>query len=128
MITTFIVDDEQKNIQLLELYLEKFCPQINLVGSSTTIENTVKKINELKPTLLFLDVMLEHGTSFQIIDQLQYQEVLIVFVTAHTDFAINAIKYNATDYLVKPVNKDNLIETVTRVSKKIQENKFTEFN
>jgi two-component system LytT family response regulator len=73
-ISTILVDDEIKNNELLKIYLDKYCPTIEVVGISTTVEDAIKKINDLQPKLIFLDIVLHDGTGFDVLEGVKHND------------------------------------------------------
>lgn len=114
--TAYILDDEESARGALMLLLRDYCPNIEVVGSSGTIENAFKDICRLKPKILFLDIHLTMGgnysTSFELLEQLPEYEYEVVFVTAFEKYAVKAFKTNAVGYLLKPVSIAELITAV----------------
>lgn len=112
-----ILDDEVENIEHLSYWLEKYCaPHIEVVAVSQTIEGALKEIIELQPDVLFLDVELANGiTSFELLRQIPEWEGKVIFITAYKDYAIEAIKAKAFDYLLKPLSIKELVSTVGNV-------------
>lgn len=124
-ITTILVDDETKNNELLSIYLEKYCPVVEVVAISTTVTDAIAKINELQPKLIFLDIVLDNGTGFDVIEGIKYEDYLVVFITAYQEYAITAFKFNAIDFLLKPIDSKELIVTVKKVEDSIKNEYFT---
>ncbi len=120
-INALIIDDEAKSRNILKWMLEKYCPEVNIVGLAATIEEAEKKINSTSPNLLFLDVELTNGTSFDLLRRIKFIDFEVIFVTAFNHYALQAIKYHALDYILKPVDIDELSEAVNKVA--IQFNK-----
>jgi len=122
MITTLIIDDEPQNNRILRHFIETYCKDIKVLGEATTIENAIQMIRDQQPQLVFLDIELPGQNAFDLINQLMPVNFEIIFVTAYKEYAINAIKYNALDYLLKPVSIEELQEAVdkarTRILKK----------
>ena len=122
MITTLIIDDEPQNNRILRHFIETYCKDIKVLGEATTIENAMQMIRDQQPQLVFLDIELPGQNAFDLINQLMPVNFEIIFVTAYKEYAINAIKYNALDYLLKPVSIEELQEAVdkarTRILKK----------
>lgn len=116
-ITTVLIDDKVSNIKLLTHILNYNCPGIDILGSATNIEDGEKLINSLKPDVVFLDIILDTATGFDLLDKLTDKSFKLIFISAHSDYAIKAFKYNAYDYILKPLSKFDVI----RVAKKIQE-------
>jgi two-component system, LytTR family, response regulator len=121
MIRTVLVDDELDSIRVLQKLLDAFCPQVEIVGTASGVETAVELIRETMPDLLFLDIEMSQGNAFDLLKQLQPLEFQVIFVTAFDDYAIRAFKYSAVDYLLKPVDIDDLREAINRVLERPQE-------
>src|ERR1700739_4648513 len=104
MIKAIIVDDERKGAKTLEILIHKYCPQINILGLYESIAQAKIAINELKPELLFLDIEMPFGNGFELLEQTDSNAYEIIFTTAYNQYAINAIKAGALDYLLKPID------------------------
>lgn len=122
MIKTVLIDDEIDGIKVLERLLETFCPEISVVGKADGVEPGLMMIQLAKPDLVFLDIEMIHGNAFDLLNQLKAIDFQVVFVTAFDSYALKAFKYNAVDYLVKPVKIDDLITAVKKVRQKIDSN------
>lgn len=119
---TIIVDDEERAINNLESLLKSF-PQVQVIDKSTDPEKALGKILIQKPDLLFMDIQMPEKTGFEIVAQV-YRSGLkpdIIFVTAFDKYAITAIRYAAFDYLLKPVNHDELKNALDRLFEKTNE-------
>lgn len=114
MIRTIIVDDESKSCDVLTKMLRLYCPEITIAGTANNLETTRKLILSEKPELVFLDIELPDGNSFSLIEELSQVDFKIVFTTAFSEFAIKAFKCSAIDYLLKPLNIDELIAAVEK--------------
>ena len=104
----YILDDEQSAIEVLEIYLDKHFPEIELIGKNTKPVEAVEEISFLKPDLLFIDVQMPKLNGFEVIEKLPKPWPLVVFTTAFDRFAIEAIKFSAMYYLLKPLNLPEL--------------------
>ncbi len=120
MLTAVIVDDEARNIALFSYYLEKYCPNIKLEASFSKKKNATKYLISNKPDILFLDIVLDEGSGFDILDEVSCNEMQVVMCTAHDEFALRAIRYQVVDYLLKPLEIQDLIATVNKIEKKLQ--------
>lgn len=118
MLTAVIVDDEARNIAILFYYLEKYCPKIKLIASFSKKNKAVQYLLSNKPDILFLDIVLDRGSGFDILDEVNHTDMQIVMCTAHDEFALRAIRYQVVDYLLKPVEIQDLISTVDTIEKK----------
>lgn len=112
-----VVDDEVENIRGLKYVLEKYCPYIDVVASATDVESGITTINNIEPDIAFLDIQLNENLSFDILDRVTFKEAKVVFVTGYDDYAIKAFQYNAIDYILKPLD----IDEVVRVTNKIRD-------
>ncbi len=113
-----IVEDEDRSRKLLENLLAKYCPQIKIVGHAETVAEAVAVIGQQQPDLVFLDVELPDGTGFRVLDQLSNLDFDIIFVTAYEHYALKAIKRAALDYLLKPLDIDDLVAAVGKLPPK----------
>lgn len=115
-----IVDDEPDAIKLLQMQVEQHCSQVTVVGSFTSSTAALKGIKELQPHLLFLDVEMPVMNGFELLEQLYPQTFSIVFVTAYNQFALKAFKFNALDFIVKPVDTQELIQAVAKAERQVK--------
>jgi two-component system, LytTR family, response regulator len=120
MIRTILVDDEENAINALKILLKENCSDIEVVGEAHSALQGIKEINSQKPDLVFLDVDMPHGSGFELLEGLPERNFHVIFVTAHSSYAVKAFKFNAVDYLVKPVNQKELTEAVKKVKNSIQ--------
>lgn len=114
MINAIIVDDETRSCDVLSKMLKLYCPDVMVTGTAHNIETAKKLIKTEKPQLVFLDIELPDGNSFLLLDELDEINFKIIFITAFSDFAINAFKCSAVDYLLKPLNIDELVAAVDK--------------
>lgn len=122
MFTAVIVDDEARNIALFSYYLEKYCPNINVVASFSKKSNALRYLTSNKPDILFLDIVLDEGSGFDVLDEVGHEDMQVVMCTAHDEFALRAIRYQVVDYLLKPLEIQDLISTVDKIEKKLSSN------
>lgn len=118
MIRTLIVEDEQKSRDMLAGIIEKNCPELHVIGLAKNVTGGVAMITELKPDLVFLDITMPDGSGFDLLEQVSGQKFELIFATASDQHAIKAIKFSACDYLLKPIDIDELKTAVTKVVKK----------
>ena len=111
---TVLIDDEKSSLIILEKLIEKNLPELEIIGTAQSVEQAVKLINELKPDLVFLDISMPDGDGFEVIERVDYKEFGLIFVTAYDQYAIKAFEYAAIHYILKPVDKQLLIEAVER--------------
>lgn len=121
---TLIVEDEKNNADLMVHFLEKYCPTVRLQQCCLTQNEALKAFEKHKPDLMFLDIVLDQGTAFDLLNQIDHSNTQIVFVTAYDQYALKAFRYHAVDYLLKPIGIDELIATVNRVQKRMENHQF----
>jgi two-component system, LytTR family, response regulator len=114
-----IIDDERHSCDALKMLLGKCCPQIQVAAICHSANDGIKKINELNPDLIFLDIEMPYMNGFQMLEQLPTINFEIIFTTSYDQYAITAFKFSALDYLLKPVDREELEKAVQKVSKKI---------
>lgn len=116
---TVIIDDTRINREALLKLIENNLPQLEVVGQASSLETGILEVKDKKPELLILDIELGDGNGFQLLDALEDVDFNVIFVTAFDQYAIQAFKVNAVDYLLKPVNMEELINAVSKVAKKV---------
>jgi len=115
MIEAVIVDDEEDGREALRLALQKFCPDVRIKAVYGIPEEAVVGIKELEPDLVFIDVQMPGMSGFDVLQKLTSVSFDVIFVSAFDRYAIKAIKFSALDYLLKPVDVDELVGAVGRV-------------
>lgn len=126
LIKALIVDDEINNRELVNNLLNSFCEDVEVIGTVQSVETAYKAINELKPDLVFLDVEMGDGTGFDLLKLFPKIDFKVIFITAHQEFAIEAFKFSAVDYLLKPLSPANLILAVKKATESITNEELTE--
>lgn len=119
-ITAILVDDEENSNKVLSSLLNKFCPEIEICGQTTDENQAYELINHILPDLVFLDVQMPLGSGFDLLSRFDEIPFDVIFVTGYDEYAINAIKFSALDYLLKPVEVEQLVNAVQRCVKKQQ--------
>ena len=113
-----LVDDEKELLKFLELMISKHVPELEVVGACDNPADAVEKIKTLKPDIVFLDIQLREVTGFELLDQLGPRDFELIFTTSHESYALKALKAGALDYLVKPVQLEDLRTAVEKVRMK----------
>jgi two-component system LytT family response regulator len=108
MINAIIIDDESDGRNALRIALEKFFPEVAIKGIFETPEKGIEGITQLKPNLVFLDIQMPQMSGFDLLKQLSPLNFEVIFVTAFDQYAIKAIRFGALDYLLKPIDIDDL--------------------
>ncbi len=122
MIKTIIIDDEKLAVNYLKNLLNEYCKNIEILGTARSIKEGVELINRTKPDLVFLDIEMPFGTGFDLLSKLDKIDFQVIFVTAYNKYAIQAIKCNALDYILKPIDIDELKKAVSKVDIKDKSN------
>jgi two-component system, LytTR family, response regulator len=112
MLSTIIIDDELPAINYLSSVIKEFIPSLNIVATATLVSEGIKLIKFHNPDIIFLDIQLPDASGFDLLDALPELDSKVVMVTAYDQYAIKAIKARVSDYLLKPVDPDELIETI----------------
>jgi two-component system LytT family response regulator len=120
-IKAVIVEDESNARKALENMLDFYCHEIEIAGWAESVNKASELINNVSPQLLFLDVQIKGGTSFDVLKKLEKKDVKIIFVTAYDQYAIRAIKLSAVDYLLKPLKPDELKKAVSKAVKALED-------
>lgn len=115
MMKVIIVDDEKSGRETLQRLLEENCKSVDVIGQADSVDAAEALIRELQPDLIFLDVEMPRGSGFELLKRFDKPFFKTIFVTAHQHYAIKAIRYAAADYLLKPVDVDELITAVEQV-------------
>jgi two-component system LytT family response regulator len=125
--TTILIDDEKLAVKRLARMLDAYTDTITIVGEAYNGQEGQKRIDELKPDLIFLDIEMPLLNGFEMLAQLHYMPV-VVFVTAFEAYAIRAFEENSIDYLLKPVEKERLQVTIEKLKKLRSDNKTIDYN
>jgi len=115
MIRAVIIDDIPEAIAVLKADLENYCVNIEVVGSAEGVVTGAKLIKEIKPDLVFLDIQMKDGSGFDLLEILGEVNFKLIFTTASDEYAVKAFKFAAVDYLLKPIDPDELMDAVSRV-------------
>lgn len=116
MVSTLIIDDEAKGRLALREKLSAYCPQIKVVAEATNGQEALLLIQQHQPKLIFLDIEMPRMNGFEMLNELPEKNFHIIFTTAYDQYAIKAIKYAAFDYLLKPIDIEELQTAVAKVS------------
>lgn len=120
-INCILVDDEHAGRVVLTELLTKFCPDVNILAECDNINEAYKEITNRQPELVFLDIQMPGGDGFELLRKFSDINFDVVFVTSFDKYAINAIKFSALDYLLKPVDIEDLVKSVEKVRKRKEE-------
>jgi two-component system, LytTR family, response regulator len=117
MLKAVIIDDEARARRILESCLVDYCKQVNIVGFAEDVVEGVKLIQKTKPDIVFLDIEMPGYNGFQLLEFFDEINFEIIFVTAYTEFALKAFQVSAIDYLLKPLQIEQLVKAVEKVEK-----------
>ena len=113
---TILVEDETRSREILRNYIAKYCPNIELVGEASGIEEGLNLIKNNELDLVFLDVEMPYGNAFDLLDKVENRTFETIFVTAYDHYAVEALNNQASYYLLKPISIDDLITAVDVVT------------
>ena len=120
LIKTVIVDDEKPSREALMNYLREFCPNIQIVAECNSAKTAFKAITEHQPQLVFLDVEMPKGSGFDLLKMLSPISFKVIFITAFSNYAVQAFRFSAVDFLLKPVKISELKEAVEKVTNELE--------
>jgi two-component system LytT family response regulator len=120
MIKTIIIDDEIKARETIAKMLQTYCPEVEVIDSAGSVKDGVKVLEKNNPDLVFLDIKMGDGTGFDLLRKLKTVDFILIFITAFEEFAIRAIKFSALDYILKPLDPDELMNAVEKTKDAIE--------
>lgn len=123
MLTAVIIDDENDSIDVIISLINQYQIDIKITGRGNSVKEGLEILNSTHPDLVFLDIKLGDELGFSILNQLEV-DFQVIFISAYDKFAINAFKYSAVDFLLKPIDPLELIEAVKKTEEKIQSEKL----
>lgn len=121
MLQILLVDDEKDALEALEWKLNNYIENVNVTTCNSPLK-AVDLINNTKPDVVFLDIQMPEMDGFSLIEALEFRDFNLIFTTAHDEFALKAIKVSAIDYLLKPVDKDELLAAMKKIKKSEKNN------
>jgi two-component system LytT family response regulator len=126
MITAVLVDDDSNLREGMKALLNRYAPEIQILGEAENVTNAVSVIDQLNPQVVFLDIQLADGTGFDILEKLTEKngkiESQVVFITAHEEYAIKAFRFSALDFLLKPVDPEELQKVIEKIKNTVKKN------
>lgn len=120
MLNSIIVDDEQHSCKILASLLSRYCPEVNVIATCTNGLEALEAIPRLRPNLVFLDVEMPRMNGFELLEQLPATNFHLIFVTSYDSYALKAIRFSAIDYLLKPVDREELQKAVQKVMQRME--------
>ncbi len=118
MFRALIIDDNPNARETLRQDIAYYCPEIQVVGEADSVLSGIKAVKKYSPDVLFLDIQLEDGTGFQVLEPLAEMDFKVIFTTGSDAFTLKAIKFSALDYLLKPIDPDELVAAVKKLKPK----------
>ena len=115
MIRAIIIDDEQESRNTIANILNKYCKNITVAGEAENVQDALALILKEKPDVVFLDIRMPDGTGFDLLEKIPEVNFRVIFVSAHDQYALRAIKVSALDYILKPVDPQQLIDAVDKM-------------
>lgn len=128
MLRVVIIDDEADAVKFIEGIITEYCPNLEIAGTAHSAREGVSVISQTNPDLVFLDVQMPHGSGFDLLSSFPVKSFDVIFITAYNHYAIQAIKFSAIDYILKPVNISELIEAVNKVEQKRVSKEYSNLN
>jgi two-component system LytT family response regulator len=119
--TTYLIDDEPYCTDVLRVLLEKYCPNITISGIFNDAELALEAIQQQPPQLIFLDIEMPMLNGFDLLRRCEGLPFKVIFTTAYDQYAVKAFKFNALDYLLKPIDKDELAIAVQKAEQSAQQ-------
>jgi len=118
MIRCILVDDEAKNLENLKILLQDFCQNVEVLALCQTVDEALSAIHLQRPDVVFLDIQMQRETGFDLLARVDQVDFDVIFITAHSEYAIKAFKFSAIDYLLKPIDIEELKRALVRIEKK----------
>ena len=118
MLRAIIIDDERSGRQVLQQMIEKHCENVSILATADSAQMARLVIHEMKPDVVFLDIEMPYENGLSLLESYPERAFDVVFVSAHEYYARQVIKYNAVDYLLKPINIDDLRAAVERAKQR----------
>jgi len=118
MIKAIIIDDEKQSRSALMGLIDRYCPEVFVIAQAEGCKDGIDKVKMYNPDVVFLDIQMPDGSGFNFLEAFEEFNFEVIFATAHDQYAIKAIKYSALDYLLKPINPDDLKAAILRYTEK----------
>ncbi len=117
--TTVIIENEKDSQSLLKKILNEFCPQVEILSIVGSVNAAKHQLKQHQPDFVFLDIQIDGGTAFDLLDQMEEREFEVIFTTAYDEYAVKAFKYEALHYILKPYNPIDIQEAISRITPQI---------
>jgi len=123
MIKVLVVDDENKTREFIAKLIKSFGLDLEVIAQGENVETAIEAIKEVQPDLVMLDIQMPDGTGFDVLKRIENKNFEVIFITAHQEFAIKAIKFSALDYILKPVDPEELRTAIEHAIQSIHSQK-----
>ena len=110
-----VVDDEPHCRDFLCRQIERLCPSLNILQTATSAREAERLIHELAPDVVFMDIHMPHRSGIELTNSLEHRDFFLVYTTAHHEYAVDALRQKAHDYLLKPIDRDDLVACTRRM-------------
>jgi two-component system, LytTR family, response regulator len=120
MLNAIIIDDEPDCCESLSILLKRNCPEVNIAATFYSAEKALAALNEINPQLVFLDIEMPNMNGFEMLEKLPSIDFELIFTTSYDQYAIRAIRFSALDYLLKPIDREELQKAVKKVMNRLQ--------
>src|SRR5579872_4375761 len=120
MINAMIVDDEPYCVEALQILLGRYCPQVKVIGAYHSGAQALEPIREQQPQLLFLDIEMPRMNGFELLEKIKDLDFELIFTTSYDRYAIKAIRHSALDYLLKPIDREELQLSIRKVEQRLK--------
>jgi len=124
MLKIIIIDDEENAREAIVAIVKQYCTSVSIVAEASSVIEGLENIHKFSPDLVFLDIELSDGNGFEILEKFEDINFKVIFVTGHEEFALQAIKFSALDYLVKPVQPKELMNAINKAKESIESENF----
>src|SRR5690349_2928073 len=119
MIRAIIVDDEPDCCEVLDMLLNRHYPEVKVEAICYSSDDAIRSINQLTPQLVFLDIEMPHTNGFELLERLGSIDFEVIFTTSYDQYAIKAIRFSALDYLLKPIDREELGQAVSKATTRV---------
>jgi two-component system LytT family response regulator len=120
MIKAIIIDDEPYCCEALDILLQRYCPGVQVIAICHSGKEAITAIQSMKPQLVFLDIEMPQMNGFEMLEQLKGTQFELIFTTSYDQYAIKAIRFSALDYLLKPIDREELQQAVQKVERRLE--------
>ena len=121
---TLIIDDYAPNRKRLKDLVERYCPEVTVIGEADGVQSGFEAIEKTQPELLLLDIEMDDGTGFDLLTLCKSYAFKVIFITAHDHYALKAFRFSAVDYILKPIDLDDLQKAISKTKEQAKQSKL----